>query len=88
MLPLFQIRFGLAQIHQQLQSTEASKKKLPIAYSNPFLLQADKDLQTAKSQHQQSTEASLQRTLKDLPSLISPTETELSRKGRKPLATN
>ena len=73
---------------QQLQSTEASKKKLPIAYSNPFLLQADKDLQTAKSQHQQSTEASLQRTLKDLPSLISPTETELSRKGRKPLATN
>ena len=44
----------------------------PLSYANPFLLQAHNDLQTAKTQRQQSTKTSLRRTLKDLSPLISP----------------
>lgn len=49
-----------------------SKKRPKTAYSNPIILHAHNDLQTAKLQKETATKASLQRTLKDISPLVSP----------------
>ena len=53
-----------------LTALSTSKSTKSLSYANPLLLQAQNDLQAAKSARQHATESTLRRTIKDLKPLL------------------